>query len=68
MSDVTVPAEPPNPAESLIGQAAVAVDEAALRIQELELYQTDNLHLVLIRRALDALDDISDSLDYLRTA
>lgn len=60
-------AEPPDLSRSLIGQAAVAVEEAALRIQELELYQTDNLHLLLIRRALDELDEISGNLDYLRT-
>jgi hypothetical protein len=68
MSDTAVRAIQKQPTGSLIGQAAVAVDEAALRIQELELYQTDNLHLTLIRRALDALDEISDNLEYLRTA
>ena len=55
-------------AEKLISGAAVAVSEAALRVQQLEEISSDSLHLILIRRVLDALDDVTDSLDFMKEA
>ncbi len=55
-------------AETLISGAAVAVSEAALRVQQLEEISSDSLHLILIRRVLDALDDVTDSLDFMKEA